>query len=431
MRSIKRGDFIMDVGRKELYNRIEKVDGFWSQLLGQDYRPYPHRGGVLYDGHIIDALPTYQGFRRGMPWGMFLQMCTDFLLWRMNPGPKPPKNLEEKYYQQRGRLMTQVFSQGFQEKLSGRKWAETPVGQADVNGSGASFLATVKAALERTFSKVEPNTFQGVWRHPAKGTGQICELLEQGLVANGGRIEYESQILEIKTSEGTLDAVTVKTPAETILFKPQHVITSIPIEFLLPLLERKQDQAVKQKSASIKNTVILVYLFLDEPPRFPQTYLHVTCPQTRIGRITNYSAYNGVMVPEGKTCLCCELYSFGEDSLLQLDNDEIAKTVLRECAEARLVDREKCFDHLVIRFPGADASQNKDNWMNKERLNMMKQLGAYQNVYYTNRTELDLATLAGMEAAEAILEGDRREFDRRSDPTELEIRSEEKAFAFT
>ena len=34
-RSIHRGDFIVDIGRKELYNRIAKVDAFWSELLGQ------------------------------------------------------------------------------------------------------------------------------------------------------------------------------------------------------------------------------------------------------------------------------------------------------------------------------------------------------------------------------------------------------------
>src|SRR5687768_7521179 len=65
MRSIKRGEFTVDVGRKELYNRLEKVDALWTEVLGKDYRPYPHRGGLLYDGHIIDMSPAHLGFRRG------------------------------------------------------------------------------------------------------------------------------------------------------------------------------------------------------------------------------------------------------------------------------------------------------------------------------------------------------------------------------
>jgi hypothetical protein len=47
-----------------------------------------------------------------------------------------------------------------------------------------------------------------------------------------------------------------------------------------------------------------------------------------------------------------------------------------------------------------------------------------------NRTETDIATLAGLEAAEAILSGSRVDFDRRVDPAELQIRSEGKAFEF-
>ena len=46
MRSIKHGDFIM-VGRKELYNRITKVDALWSDTLCLDYRDYPHRGEIV------------------------------------------------------------------------------------------------------------------------------------------------------------------------------------------------------------------------------------------------------------------------------------------------------------------------------------------------------------------------------------------------
>jgi hypothetical protein len=41
MGSIKRGDFVLDIGRKELYNRIAKVDALWSQILGPDYQGLP------------------------------------------------------------------------------------------------------------------------------------------------------------------------------------------------------------------------------------------------------------------------------------------------------------------------------------------------------------------------------------------------------
>jgi hypothetical protein len=47
-----------------------------------------------------------------------------------------------------------------------------------------------------------------------------------------------------------------------------------------------------------------------------------------------------------------------------------------------------------------------------------------------NRTDLDIATLAGIESAEAILSGDRQKFDLHFSPDELGIRSEDKPFEF-
>lgn len=77
-----------------------------------------------------------------------------------------------------------------------------------------------------------------------------------------------------------------------------------------------------------------------------------------------------------------------------------------------------------------DASQNRHNWMSGMRHGMLDHLRPFQNLYYANRTDLDIATLAGIESAEAILSRDRTTFDRHVDPRELPIRSVKKPFEF-
>lgn len=433
MRSLKRGEFIMDIGRKELYNRLAKVDALWSEILGDDYRSYSHRGGILYDGHIIDMSPGFQGVRRGMPWIMFVGCSLDFLLARAHAGAAKPRNLEEYFYNSRGQRLTRIFAQGFQEKLTGKRWAEISLSDRDLNGTRAGFLSTVKEAAVRAFSKKEVNTYKGIWRHPAKGTGQICEALAEGILKHGGHIDYHAGVREIHSSQGRINEVVAEIASETVTFQPKNLVSSIPLEFLMKFLFPENSEARTKQTRALdprRRTVVLVYLFLNEEPKFPHAWLQVTCPTTRIGRIANYAGFAGDMVPKGKTCLCCELYCFGEDDLLKLSDEEIAKLVLLDCAKSRLVDPSNCFDHLVLRLPGADASQNRDNWMSKSRLGLLAELEQFQNLYYVNRTETDIATLAGMEAAEAILSGDRTHFDRRMDPAELGIRSESKAFEF-
>ena len=435
MRSIHRGEFVVDVGRKELYNRLAKVDEFWHNLLGADYRTYPHRGGILYEGHIIDMSPSFQGFRRGMPVGMFLSCAFGFLWSRLNPRVRAPRTVEEYFYRTRGRCLTKVFSQGFQEKLTGKRWAELRLeAGTSSGGNGTGFLATVKEAWRRAISKREVNTSDGVWRHPARGSGQICDSMARGMSDAGGVIHYHTRLMGIGGEEGKVSSVTAQVGTETVTFSPEHVVSSIPLEILQTYLSPKRPVTDSNGPATpgrAQRTVILVYLFLNEEPHFPQAWLQVTCPKTRIGRITNYSAFNGDMVPHGKTCLCCEFYCFGADPLTELDSSAIAQMALNDCAKYDLVDPAKYFDQLVMKLPGADASQNRDNWMATGRLRLAQEMGRFRNLYCVNRPETDIATLAGLEAAEAILSGDREAFDVRIDPAQLGIRSESKAFEFS
>jgi len=433
MQSIKRGEFIVDIGRKELYNRLARVDAFWSELLGDDYRPYPHRGGILFRGRIIEISPAFKGFRRGMPWNMFAGCAWDLAWSRLRSNGTRPGNLEQYFYQKRGRRLTQIVSQGFQEKLSGRKWADVTLPPDYADSRDATLFQTIKGLMARTFSRKEVNTFKGVWRHPAKGTGQICDTLERGTVKNGGRFLFGANVLEMDTRDGLVAGIKVEHNGEAVYFEPQHVISSIPAQFLLQLLLKERfatlDANLKAPPSS-KRTIVLVYLFLNEEARFPHAWLNVTCPDTRIGRITNYTGLEGNMVPKGKSCLCCEFFCQTEDPLLKLDDKGFVQLALQECAKYKLLDPDKCFDHLVLKFPGADASQTRHNWMSNMRKGLLDELGRFKNLYYASRTDLDIASLAGIESAEAILSGDRATFDRHLDPANLDIRSVKKAFEF-
>jgi protoporphyrinogen oxidase len=431
MRCLHHKDFVVDVGRKELYNRIARVDALWSELLGNDYRTYPHRGGFLYEGRILEMTPVFKGPLRGMPLGLFLACGFDFLWSRIRPGKRPPQNVEEYFYQTRGRRLTRIASQGFQEKLTGVKWADIPLPKNMPDDGGGGFFATVRAAIERAFSKKEVNTFKGIWRHPAKGTGQICDGLAAGMIASGGRIHYQWGIKSIATTNDRVVSVVAESSEGPVQFEVENVISSIPLEILLKICGKPVPPPPQRKGmAPQKRTVLLVYLFLNAAPTFPHAWLQVTCPTTRIGRITNYAGFNSDMVPPGKGCLCCEYYCFGDDPLLELSEEQLVKQTLADCARSGLLDAATCVDSKLLKLPGADASQNRDNWMNDRRLRLLAELAPYGNLFCVNRTETDIATLAGIESAEAILSGSRADFDRRVNPAELQIRSESKAFAF-
>jgi protoporphyrinogen oxidase len=432
MRSLKHGDFVVDVGRKELYNRLAKVDEFWTAVIGEDYRPYPHRGGFLYDGHILEMSRNYRGLRRGMPWPMFVGCASGFLWNRLNVFAPRPRNVEEYFYRTRGRQLTRVASQGFQEKLTGQRWAALPLPEGVLDNGTGGFVDTVKAAATRAFSTREVNTFKGVWRHPAKGTGQICDALARGIIEHGGTFGYGAKILEVKSANDRVESVIAEIGGEKICYVPEELVSSIPLEAMIALLGRKVPEAYASAhgAGSRRRTVVLVYLFLNRAPKFPHAWLQVTCSKTRIGRITNYSGFNSDMVPPGKGALCCEYYCYGVDPLLDLDQGELLRQTVEFCVSSGLMDRESFAEHLILKLPGADASQNRHNWITAMRLGLLNAVMPFKNLYHVARTDLDIATLAGIESAEAILSGNRTTFDQHFDPAHIGIRSEGKAFEF-
>jgi protoporphyrinogen oxidase len=112
MRSLKRGPFTMDIGRKELYTRIPEVDRLWRQVLGHDYREYPHRLGSLYRGRILEMSNRYRGFRRGLPWPWLIAGGLDLLLCWTRGGLSRPSNYEDFWHYRAGRRFARLFAQG-------------------------------------------------------------------------------------------------------------------------------------------------------------------------------------------------------------------------------------------------------------------------------------------------------------------------------
>ena len=160
-----------------------------------------------------------------------------------------------------------------------------------------------------------------------------------------------------------------------------------------------------------------MYLFLNEVPRFPHVWLEVTTPGKSFRRITNYAALNGEMVPLGRTCLCVEAFCAEDDSLLGLDDAGIIKIALQEIASARLLDANRIFDAFVLRLPGADAAVHSTAWKTSEQQFLLGFVNRFENLYYVNRAGIDNAMYAGIEAAGAILSGDRTSFLKQTDPT--------------
>ena len=419
MRSIPRGDFTLDIGRKELYTRIPEVDRFWREILRDDYREYPHRVGSLYGGRIVELSSRHRGPLRGLPFAWLIAGGLDLARCWLGMRLSQPANYQDYWYRRAGRRFARIFAQGYWEKFRGQAWADMPVPDTEIDGSQVSSYSfnAIRQGLRLATQGGPPS--QESWRHPARGSGQISDLMLDRLRHRGVPIAFETEVISIKADGGNVSEVVTRGAGGLAKHYPRHVVSSMQIEHLAEVLtdtsRRRTPRA--RPPADAEQSVILVYLFLDEPCRFPHAWLEVNDTALKAGRITNYAAFNGDMVPEGKACLCVEFFCVGDDPITRLSQPEIAALAIRECAGNRLIDPGKLIDTYVTTMKRTNAAASWRDWQKAFKVQLLKDLNQVENLFHVNRPGMDWATFAGMVAAESILEGCRLRFDRRADPT--------------
>ncbi len=417
MKSHRFEDFVFDVGRKEMYSRIPEVDALWQELLGDAYRPYPHRVGSLYGGRILELSGKHRGQLRGIPLPWLIQGGFSLLWHWLRAAVTKPRTYEEYWHGRAGGMFAKLLAQGYWEKFRGKRWADMPVPAPDgTSGKGSHSFGVIGQAFKLA-SQGGVQTRQ-TWRHPAKGSGQIGEALVSKLEEADVPIALETEVTAIRSKGDEGYEVTLLSGGEEKSVFAETIISSLPIERLCPLILDEDGAPPSDQSlgADAERSVILVYLFLDEAPRFPHAWLEVNDRAFACGRVTNYASFGGEMVPPGKTCLCVEYFCDGDDPLLHRSEDDMVQLSISEVSSNGLIDTAKLDHSKFFKMKRTNAAASWREWQSSWRNELLGRLEHHPRLFHVNRPGADWASYAGMLAAEAVLTGDRQRFDQRADP---------------
>lgn len=418
MRGIRRGNFQVDFGRKELYERIPEVSKLWGELLGDDFVPYPHRVGILYQGKIIERSSRFRGPLRGMTPVMLLKATASLAAGRISGIlGKTPKTLEDYWRIRRGRYLNRVVVQGFAEKFYGRTWrTQRPPEQTetiddeDTNESGSSGKSVVTRLIQR-MNRDPADEIQ--WRHPAKSTQQIIDALVAGIDDGGGEIILGCQVQSVRQTPDDRFIVAGSVGGSKAEWQADRLVSAIPVMVLASLLGL-ETQELRKSDHNRGRMTLVGYLMLDEPPRFEHAWLDVGCPDMKLGRITNFSGFGGKMVPPGKTALCVEMFLDADDPMLSGSDEELLTWMADEVNAVGLIDSGRIADRILIRIPGAEASNEFQTWQQRAFQELGERIAQVENLFEINRAGTDVATFAGIEAANAIIANDASAFTDRA-----------------
>lgn len=420
MRSLRESEHVLDLGRKELYTRFPEVNTLWEEILGNDYRAYPHRVGSLYRGRIVELSGRFRGPTRGMPAAWLFAGGLAMLGGWAAGSLRRPKSLQDYWHHRVGPVFARILAQGYWEKFRGRRWADLPPPETDP-GSGYS-LGVIGQAM-RVARRGGVQT-QAEWRHPARGTGQLFEGMAGAVRRLGGAIEHGVEVALVSPLADDCIEVEVRAGAETRHYRTRHLVTSLSIERFWELMPGGASAGPATPAQPAERQVILVYLFFDEPPRFPHAWLEVNDPDLPCGRITNYAAFQGSMVPEGRCCLCVETFLDEASPPAVVNESAQVAQALDAITAAGLASLERLTGAHVLQLSRTNAAASWREAQSVERRRLVQALACFPAIYHVNRPGSDWACLAGLLAGEAILKGDRRTFDARADPTRRHVEAE-------
>ena len=407
MRGVRKGDFVFDLGRKELYARFPEVHQLWTELLGDDYREYPHRVGLLYGGRILEKDGRYKGRLRGMSAAQAARLGASFVGSQIRPGSRVARSVEQFYLLRYGRAYYDFFVHGYHLKFEGRSPAEMPLPEGEGEVPRFAFLRR-----ERSGEVGEPDPLfagQPTWRHPARGTQQIVDRLEEGGRRRGVEFLLDTEVRAIACEREAHYRVRYRPrdAAEAELSAP-CVVSSVPIPLLTGLLQPALPESLRTpppEEMLFKKSTALVYLMADGDSLFPHNWLEVNDRGCQMGRVVNYAAWNGHMIPRGKTGLCVEYFAVEGDPVMNLGKDGLLQLAMREASANGLIDPARIEDHLVLQLPKANAStvigDRKQVWLR----GVSAYLAGLPRFFETSRPGMDRATLAGIDAAQAWVTG--------------------------
>ncbi|MBU0906600.1 MAG: FAD-dependent oxidoreductase, partial [Nanoarchaeota archaeon] len=290
----------------------------------------------------------------------------------------------------------------YTEKLWGLPCSKLSADWAEQRIKGLS----VSALLKNMFLKKKgPKTLVDQFYYPELGTGLIYETIKNK-IEKKNRVILDNEPVKIIHKNNVIKKVKMKKGKS---FSPQNLISSIPINRFVEILDPKPPANVLKALKKLKFRS-QVYLFLTVNKPFIAKDQWIYFPETHIplGRMSEMKNFSQKMSPRDKTSLFIEFFCWEGDETWKMKKEELIKISLDWLERLGFVKKEEVIDSYHLKqknvYPVYDVGY-------KENLAVVKNyLDTFKNLIYIGRpgrfkyTNQDHSLEMGILAAKSIIE---------------------------
>jgi len=253
-----------------------------------------------------------------------------------------------------GRTLYNIYFGPYTQKL----WGRDPRELSGVFASQRIPVLHLWDLIQKTFlgKQATPhrhNEYVDEAYYPRKGIGQIAERLSEEIVAHGGKILTDVEVLSARADGGRVRSVRFRRGGQPEEEACDFLLSTIPVRDFVPLHDPAAPAEVRAAAEGMHyRSARLMYLLVDREQVSGTPYIYFSNPDVLFNRIYEIRCFSPDMTPAGKTAVCAEITCDEGDATWHASDEALYPKVIGPLEQARLLTRDHVFDYFTrtIRF---------------------------------------------------------------------------------
>lgn len=330
----ERDGFEYDLGPHNIHTVHEHVLSFLRRNFDQSLFEHSPKAKILKRGRFIDY--PLRGIRviTSLPVWKLIPAGLSFFMARVRMFFKRRRidlSFESWISNRFGRLLFKEYFRPYAEKVWGISADQIDRYVGEKRVPVISLTELLRAALFGTTAGADHPEFLDHNYYLRHGIGETVRFFVREIDRSGVKTILNAEVRRIAVTGGAVRSVAFgngRAPEEEI--KADYLLSTIPLNALVPLFETSTPSRVKDAAAGLDYcATVLLFLRLNREEALPSSMLYFSEPGVRFSRIYDVGMYSRAMVPRGRTMLCLEFPCSAGDDLWRTEDGDLAEEAIR------------------------------------------------------------------------------------------------------
>ncbi|MGQ0633377.1 MAG: NAD(P)/FAD-dependent oxidoreductase [Planctomycetaceae bacterium] len=394
-----------DIGGHRFYTKAPDVQQLWEDLLGDEFLLRPRLSRIFFNRRFFQYPLSLTNVVGNLGLVESLRILGSYLQAHLRP-VVPEETFEQWVVNRFGWRLYRTFFKTYTEKVWGIPCHEIRAEWAAQRIKDLSLVAAVSQAL---FGHRHVRSLVEEFHYPRLGPGQMWERCRERVEELGGQVLLQTPIHSLRRRDNQIISAIVGRNGDVRELPVDRFVSSLPLGQLILRLDPPPPVAVLEAARSLKyRDFILVALIIRQADLFPDNWIYVHAPDSRVGRIQNFKNWSPDMVPDPtRTCLGMEYFCTRGDDLWRKEDSELLQLAAREIEQLGLAREADVEDGCVIRQPKAypvyDGEYRRHLQVIREYLEGFKNLQTVGRNGMHRYNNQDHSMLCGLFAARNLL----------------------------